>query len=1064
MSVATAKTQTPKRNKRSAWWWLLYGLLFIIFIAACIAAYAWLNRYSLLESAAEDLLLEQGIRAELSIESVSKTQAVLKKIKLSDETSEFFSADKIIADYAWREALEGRVDKLELTKPKARITIDKTGKVIDGWLPPKRTDSGEGTALPPQGIIIKEGRFDVTSPFGVASADIDATIFSQTDFNAAVKLAPSTFSYGDWRMEGGGDLDIQLKGDSSHVDVDLALLHLSHPDLKAEALNIKGAFMPDIKGDVIKASGDINVSFESLIMPQANMAEGNIKWDGRLERDSSRNYPLAAEGDWQADIAGVSLSNTEQRRSLSKTLSLSDALLNAPIAQNFSADLTRNIERLLTKSDVKASGRLQLSPAGADVSLTSAAELSNRQTKLVLRQTDWAPLYRYERIKNKLRLAFHAALTRPVGLKLNEAEMVASTPNGWSLTGVEKFSADVSTSQIWTSKGADGQTARLSPFAAQAVYDANETPRKMTLIGGIDYDGSLPGGYVTSLKTAGRMTMNLHNSGLSVTFKPSDENPIKMTRFVTGADWRGENISANLVSTQPLFSRRGGASYMDAKLSNVSFDAIDSTDSKNLDMTFDAMDVSGELKDGAQRWDVLGQNAQILSEDTPGPGTIITAPEARIQITRVESNMPMQFYMAAPKATAKTQLVNATNIRVEAAGTPEAYTLNYSPGIDNAGRVKFMGDAIPRLPMTGAVDFEDGAFTGTATTTLPLADDTPINVSYYFKDGQGTADVDIPELRFTPKGLQPQYLVSALRGKLAEVDGLVQANIKLKFAAGQPLQSSGSAKIIDMNFGTLPGPLTGVNTEIQFTNMFPLQSESRQRLTVGKFDPGFPLENGEIEFELIPDGVKVFSARWPLGDGFLSLDPFEWLYSNDVNRVVMRIENVSIGEFLKDVGDGDLRATGDIEGTLPIVLSGVDVKVEKGELYVRDGGVIQYKSKQLDSISELDGTNERAVAAMRAGNYRDAAFEALKNFEYQELRVKIDGALDGPIDVFLKADGKNEDVLGGQPFLFNINLQGELLNILRSFNTNAQIKAELARKGLLKDLDTTEEEQQKYFE
>jgi len=180
MSVDTTKTETPKRKKRSAWWWLLYGLLFIIFIAASIAAYVWLNRYSLLENAAEDLLLEQGIKAELSIESVSKTQAVLKNITLSDEASEFFSADKIVADYAWREALEGRVNKLQLIKPKARITIDKTGKIIDGWLPPQSTDSGEGTALPPQGIIIKEGRFDVTSPFGVASADIDATIFSQT--------------------------------------------------------------------------------------------------------------------------------------------------------------------------------------------------------------------------------------------------------------------------------------------------------------------------------------------------------------------------------------------------------------------------------------------------------------------------------------------------------------------------------------------------------------------------------------------------------------------------------------------------------------------------------------------------------------------------------------------------------------------------------------------------------------------------------------------------------------------------------------------------------------------
>ena len=132
----------------------------------------------------------------------------------------------------------------------------------------------------------------------------------------------------------------------------------------------------------------------------------------------------------------------------------------------------------------------------------------------------------------------------------------------------------------------------------------------------------------------------------------------------------------------------------------------------------------------------------------------------------------------------------------------------------------------------------------------------------------------------------------------------------------------------------------------------------------------------------------------------------------------------------------------------------MDVRVENGELWVKDGGVIQYRSDQLESISELDGTNERAVAAIRSGNYRDAAFEALKNFEYQELRVKIDGALDGPIDVFLKADGKNDDVLGGQPFLFNINLQGELLNILRSFNTNAQIKSELARRGLTKETET----------
>ena len=472
---------------------------------------------------------------------------------------------------------------------------------------------------------------------------------------------------------------------------------------------------------------------------------------------------------------------------------------------------------------------------------------------------------------------------------------------------------------------------------------------------------------------------------------------------------------------------------------------------ENLDLTFQNMNVSGELTGGAQNWDVLGQTVTIESEDMPGPGTVITTPEARIQVERPTAKAPIQFYMAAPQATAKTQLVNATNIRIEAAGTPSAYTLNYSPGINSAGRVKFAGDAIPKLPITGAVSFEGGAFTGTATTTLPMADDTPIDISYNFKDGAGTANVDVPELRFTPKGLQPQYLVSALRGKIAEVEGLVQAKIKLGFAAGQPLQSSGSAKIIDMNFGTLPGPLSGVSTEIEFSNMFPLQSQGRQTLSVNKFDPGFPLENGVIDYELIPDGVKVYSARWPLGEGFFSLDPFEWLYSNKVNRVVMRIENGSIGEFLKDVGNGDLTATGNLEGTLPIVLSGVDVKVDNGELIVKEGGRIQYVSKQLDTISELDGTDERAVKAIREGNYRDAAFEALKDFEYDELRVTIDGPLDGAMGVFLKFDGKNEEVLGGQPFRFDIGLEGELLNILRSFNTNAQIKSELLRRGITQE-------------
>ena len=68
----------------------------------------------------------------------------------------------------------------------------------------------------------------------------------------------------------------------------------------------------------------------------------------------------------------------------------------------------------------------------------------------------------------------------------------------------------------------------------------------------------------------------------------------------------------------------------------------------------------------------------------------------------------------------------------------------------------------------------------------------------------------------------------------------------------------------------------------------------------------------------------------------------------------------------------------------------------------------------------------------------------------------MDGALDGPIQVGMEFDGSNKQVLNNQPFRFAINIEGELLNILRSFNSNEQIKSELARRQLERESLPTE--------
>ena len=48
---------------------------------------------------------------------------------------------------------------------------------------------------------------------------------------------------------------------------------------------------------------------------------------------------------------------------------------------------------------------------------------------------------------------------------------------------------------------------------------------------------------------------------------------------------------------------------------------------------------------------------------------------------------------------------------------------------------------------------------------------------------------------------------------------------------------------------------------------------------------------------------------------------------------------------------------------------------------------------------------------------------ALSNFAYDDLKVEMDKALDGPGSLRMRMTGANPDVLENQPFVFNITLE-----------------------------------------
>jgi len=113
---------------------------------------------------------------------------------------------------------------------------------------------------------------------------------------------------------------------------------------------------------------------------------------------------------------------------------------------------------------------------------------------------------------------------------------------------------------------------------------------------------------------------------------------------------------------------------------------------------------------------------------------------------------------------------------------------------------------------------------------------------------------------------------------------------------------------------------------------------------------------------------------------------------------------------------------------------------------VPGGGIIKYDpGPNVPNYSQEDAID--VLRQQRTSEYALLAQDALREFEYRELSASLDGPLDGDVEIGLIFDGANEKVLNQQPFRFDISVKGELFNIARSFNSNAQVKAEIMRQN-----------------
>ena len=151
--------------------------------------------------------------------------------------------------------------------------------------------------------------------------------------------------------------------------------------------------------------------------------------------------------------------------------------------------------------------------------------------------------------------------------------------------------------------------------------------------------------------------------------------------------------------------------------------------------------------------------------------------------------------------------------------------------------------------------------------------------------GAGQAVLDVPELRFSPGGLQPDTLTPLTVGVVALVDGALTGQGRIEWSA-RGVRSTGSFATDDMDLAAPFGPVEGLATRIEFTDLLGLTSAPGQEARIRLIRAGIDVYDGVVRYQLRPNyHVAIESARWPLAGGTLTLEPTVLDFSPRIDQI-----------------------------------------------------------------------------------------------------------------------------------------------------------------------------------
>ena len=284
------------------------------------------------------------------------------------------------------------------------------------------------------------------------------------------------------------------------------------------------------------------------------------------------------------------------------------------------------------------------------------------------------------------------------------------------------------------------------------------------------------------------------------------------------------------------------------------------------------------------------------------------------------------------------------------------------------------------------------------------------------------------------EGLQPYEISELARGLVENVRGEASATAEARWA-GDDFRVSGVflPNGISLSSATIP-QITNVSGEIAFDDLLLLTTPPGQTLTIGELNPGVSVANGRVRFQLLPEQqVRIENAEFDFAEGTLALAPTTITLGAEETRFNLTLSDVDMAALVDTLDMPDLAATGRVEGSFPVLLTSRTAFIENGELQAAPGG---------GEINYVGAAGDDVTGAARV------AFDALRSFRYDDLRLTLNGDLSGEIVTSISFSGENTGrpvdltpIAGtpigavnarGVPFAFNVRVTAPFRALART--------------------------------